>query len=230
MQTAALVSVIIPVYNGAPYLGQALASVFAQTRAPLEVIVVDDGSTDASASVARQFPARYVLQTHCGASAARNHGVALAHGSFFAFLDADDIWMPEKLAWQTESFAAQSELEAVFGQMEQFVSPDRANAAPAARFVGMTLDGWAPGTMLIRRAAFERVGFFATRWRATEALEWMVRAREANLKSFMLPQLVLRRRVHANNTTLRERTTANREYAEIIQAALARQRQARLNG
>jgi len=225
--TAALISVIIPVYNGAPYLGEALASVLAQTRSPLEVIVVDDGSTDASASVARQFPVRYVWQTHDGASAARNQGIALAQGSFFAFLDADDVWMPEKLAQQIESFAAQPNLEAVFGQMEQFVSQDSADTMPSARFAREVRDSYAPGTMLIRRAAFMRIGLFAPQWRATEAVEWMMRARAKNLQSIMLPQLVLRRRVHANNTTWRERATVDREYAEMIQAALTRQRQAR---
>jgi glycosyltransferase involved in cell wall biosynthesis len=220
----ALVSVIIPVYNGAQFLGEAISSVLAQTYRPFEVIVINDGSTDESARVAKQFPVRYSFQPHSGGGAARNHGIALTHGAFIAFLDADDLWVPEKLAWQYEAFLAQSKLEAVFGQEKRFTSLDGDNTTASVRFESPHVNGWLPSAMLIRRTAFMRVGLYATNWRAAESVEWFVRAQEAMLESLTLPQVVLHRRVHANNLTVRKRETLNREYAEIIKMALDRRR------
>ncbi len=98
-----LVSIIIPCYNAAPWLGAAVSSALAQTWPRVEVIVVDDGSTDESVAVAGSFSQRgvkVVSQPNQGASAARNHGLRLAHGEFIQFLDADDLLGPEKIAVQ----------------------------------------------------------------------------------------------------------------------------------
>src|SRR5687768_9695612 len=121
-----LVSVIVPVHQGERYLGEAVESVLAQTYAPIELIVVDDGSTDRSADIARGFGpvVRYVYQVNAGQSAARNHGVRLARGPLLAFLDDDDSWSPGKLALQVAALASDPCLEAVFGHVRQFVSPD----------------------------------------------------------------------------------------------------------
>lgn len=120
-----LISVMIGVYNGAAYLGEAIDSVLAQDYRPLELIVVDDGSDDGSGDVARQYPeVRCVSQERRGAGAARNAGVELAGGDFFAFLDADDRFTPGKLARQMEALAADPALEAVFGHVREFVSPE----------------------------------------------------------------------------------------------------------
>lgn len=96
-----LVSVIIPVYNGERYLRTAIESVLAQNVCPIEIIVVDDGSTDASQTVAREFMpmVQVITQSNRGASVARNRGVALAHGEILAFLDADDLWLADKLQY-----------------------------------------------------------------------------------------------------------------------------------
>jgi glycosyltransferase involved in cell wall biosynthesis len=98
------VSAVIPVHNGQRYLGDAIASVLAQTREVLECIVVDDGSTDRTAEVAASFfdRVRYVGQSHAGVSAARNRGAELAAGELVAFLDHDDTWTARKLELQVE--------------------------------------------------------------------------------------------------------------------------------
>ena len=85
------VSVVIPVYNGASFLGEAIESAINQTYSPYEIIVVDDGSTDNTREVAQKYPIRYFLRPHKGASAARNYGVVRSQGDLLAFLDADDI-------------------------------------------------------------------------------------------------------------------------------------------
>src|SRR5437870_3978845 len=96
------VSVVIPLYNSVDYIGEAIESAVAQTFRDFELIVVDDGSTDGSASVVRGFgdAVRYVYQTNAGVSVAMNHGMALSKGELIAFLDNDDVWVPWKLERQ----------------------------------------------------------------------------------------------------------------------------------
>ena len=101
-----LVSVIVPVYNGEHYLSFAIHSILRQDYHPSEVIVVDDGSTDNSANIARSFKeVRYIHQSNQGVAMARNVGIAAARGEFIAFLDADDLWTPNKLSIQNAQFS-----------------------------------------------------------------------------------------------------------------------------
>src|ERR1700758_706720 len=101
MNEKSLISVIIPVYNAEKYLAEAIESVLAQTYRPIEVIVVDDGSTDSSADIAKRFASvRYCFQSHSGLGATRNRGIDLSQGKFLAFLDADDLWVEDKLTHQ----------------------------------------------------------------------------------------------------------------------------------
>jgi glycosyltransferase involved in cell wall biosynthesis len=101
------VSVVIPCYNYGRFLGQALRSVLDQTLAPLDIVVVDDGSTDDSRQIAASFGARVrvLAQANQGVSAARNTGIAATNGEYVAFLDADDFWHPHKLAAQIARLA-----------------------------------------------------------------------------------------------------------------------------
>ena len=102
------VSVVMAAYNYAPYISEAIESVLAQTRPPLDVIVVDDGSTDATPEVLAAFGdrIRVLRQTNQGASAARNRGIEAARGEYIAFIDADDVWKPRKLELQMALFDA----------------------------------------------------------------------------------------------------------------------------
>src|SRR5690242_6106612 len=106
--TPALISCIIPVYNGERYIKESIDSVLAQTYGTLELIVVDDGSIDGTAEVVTHYGERlrYVRQANGGTAAACNHGLSLAQGEFMAFQAADDVWHPEKLARQMARFAA----------------------------------------------------------------------------------------------------------------------------
>jgi GT2 family glycosyltransferase len=104
---APTIAVVIPVHNGERYLGAALASVAAQSLPPREVIVVDDGSTDGSADVAARAGARVLRQSNAGPGAARNAGVAVSESEWIAFLDADDVFLPDRLARQVAALRAQ---------------------------------------------------------------------------------------------------------------------------
>ena len=116
------VSVIIPTFNYGRFLRAAIDSALAQTHAPLEILVVDDGSTDETADVAASYGerVRFIRQQHAGVCAARNNGIANARGEYVAFLDSDDVWLPEKLAKQLARFEADPELGLVHCGAERF--------------------------------------------------------------------------------------------------------------
>jgi glycosyltransferase involved in cell wall biosynthesis len=219
-----LVSVIIPVYNGERYLAEAVQSVLAQTYAPVEIIVVDDGSTDGTADVAKHFaPVQYVRQANSGVSAARNRGLELARGEFLAFLDADDLWVADKLARQTEAFTTDPQLDMVFGHVRQFYSPELDQRARSKiQCPSEPMRGPSPSSMLIKRVAFFRVGLFETQWRGREWPAWYVRAVDLGLSSLMLPEVVALRRLHASNKGLEP--SANADFVHILKASLDRRR------
>jgi len=225
-EETALVSVIIPVYNGERYLAEAIESVLSQTYRPIEIIVVDDGSTDISADIVRRFsaPVRYYYQIRSGVGAARNRGVELARGSFIAFLDADDLWVVDKLTLQMTVFNANPELDMVFGKVKQFHSPELDEHIKAkVGFVEGVMSGYIAGTLLIKRSSFLRAGPFADNWRVGEFVDWYLKAIERGLKSSMVPELVLERRLHDANMGIRERGSRT-DYVRILKASLDRRR------
>lgn len=224
-----LVSVIIPVYNGERYLAEAIESVLAQDYSPVEVIVVDDGSTDGSALVAKGFgpPVRYHFQPNDRVAAARNSGVALAGGDFLAFLDADDLWTADKLTRQMAAFNAGPDLDMVFGHAVQFHSPDlRESEKKRVHCPSQKMPGYIPGAMLVGRDAFSRAGRFDTSLKSGEFVDWYLRATEKGLKGVMLPEVVYRRRLHGRNRSILERES-KAEFVRIIKSSLDRRRSRR---
>lgn len=221
------ISVIIPVHNGARYLAEAIRSVQFQTLPPDEIIVVDDGSTDASAEVARAFgpPVRVLTQANLGPAAARNLGVVHATGDLLAFLDADDLWLPDKLARQAEVLRTDPMCEAVLGRVENFISPelDEPQAARLAKTAAQSGE-FSSGALLIRRDAFLRVGWFDAGLRHGEFIDWWARAMQLALGYTVLPDWVLRRRLHNSNLTRREQA-GRRDYLVLLRQHLARQRE-----
>jgi glycosyltransferase involved in cell wall biosynthesis len=118
----ALVSCIVPVFNGERYIQQALESIHQQTYRPLEIIVVDDGSTDNTKEVVRNLGicVQYIEQGNLGPAAARNLGINLAKGDFVALLDSDDLWHQEKLTKQMARFQAKQELDVCITHINHF--------------------------------------------------------------------------------------------------------------
>ncbi len=222
----ASITTIIPVHNGERYLAEAIQSALDQTLPPAEIIVIDDGSTDGSAAIARAFgpPVRVLTQANLGPAAARNLGVQQATGELLAFLDADDLWMPNKLAHQVKILVDNPSCSAVLGRMENFITPelDERQAALLAKSAGQGGEILI-GTLLIRRAAFLSVGYFDTERRHGEFIDWWGRARQLGLPHAVLPELVMRRRLHTTNMTRRE-PHGRREYLALLREQVARQR------
>jgi len=219
-----VVGVVIPARNAERWLASALESVLVQGHRPLDIVVVDDGSEDGTAAVAELSgpPVRVVRARRGGVGAARNQGVEAVGGDMLAFLDADDLWTPSRLSEPLVLLGRRPEVEVVFGHVRSFCAtvdgaPQGLDAARPAHL---------PSAMLIRRAAFDRVGAFREGVIMGESLDWLLRAREAGLREATLDEQVLWRRVHDRNTTLRHRS-AQREYVRALKASLDRRRLAR---
>ena len=223
MTQAPLISVIIPMFNCEKYVGAAIESILAQNYQPMQIIVVDDGSTDHSANVARSFAGvEYYFQENAGVAAALNKGLAEAKGEFIAFLDSDDLWVEGKLKRQLQAFARDPDLDMVMGNVEQFreTGPD---TPPVSLGI---YDGYLKITVLVRRSALFRVGHFDPQWKTGDFIDWYIRATEVPLKMAMLSEVVARRRIHKTNMGIRERDVRS-EYPRIMRLALERRRKAK---
>ena len=231
MPNDTLISIIIPVYNGERYLAETIESTLAQTHTPGEIIVIDDGSTDGSAKIAERFSTsvQYHWQPNGGTSAARNRGVAVARGDFLAFLDADDLWTEDKLARQAAAFTKDPTLDVVFGHVQQFYSPELDEETKRRIAIPIeTMRGFHAGAMLIKREAFLRVGLFKSDLQLAEFVDWYARAMELGLKSLMLPDMVMKRRIHQTNQGTRHRE-ARGDYVRVLKASLDRRRRQEKN-
>jgi glycosyltransferase involved in cell wall biosynthesis len=222
--TASLVTCIVPVHDGERYLAETLASIAAQTHRCLEIVVVDDGSTDRSLEIARAHPAgaRCVSQAQAGHAAARNRGVGLAAGEFIAFLDADDLWAPAKLALQLAAFDARPALGVVFGHLDNFLSPDvGASDGPE---LGPPIPGYTSVSMLARRAVFDTVGAFDVSLAHANDRDWFCRAADAGVEMTMLADVLVRRRLHAGNRSRHLGAQSRAEYLRLLKRTLDRRR------
>lgn len=197
MSNKPLISVIIPVYNGAAFLEEALESVFAQGMADLELVVVDDGSTDPSAEVADAFDSvRVIRQPNAGAAAARNTGLANTTAPLIAFLDADDVWPEGRLQRLLTAIEADTSLGAVIGQLEMVVAENG-----GFRSVMPPQFGFQFGTALIRRSVFETVGRIDETMRYSEDVDWFMRAREAGVRIGQISEVTTLYRQHCDSLT-----------------------------
>jgi glycosyltransferase involved in cell wall biosynthesis len=221
-----LIGVIVPVFNGERYLGATLESILAQSYRPLEIVVVDDGSTDGSMAVIGRFgrAVNYVRQPNQGTGAARNRGVLHSTADYLAFLDQDDLWSSDKLIRQMEALRAHESADMVFGQVQQFRSPDwQESTGSRIACPERPMPGYLPSALLVRRTSFLRVGPFDTRWRLGAWTDWYARARDAGLVAHMLSDVVAWRRIHGGNHGLVARASV-REYARILKESLDRRR------
>jgi glycosyltransferase involved in cell wall biosynthesis len=225
---AAAVTVVIAFFESERYLAEAVDSVLAQTHASIEVILVDDGSSDRSPEIARSYspPARYLRRENGGPAAARNSGLAEATGDFVAFLDSDNRWLPRATELRLAAFADDSALDVVFAQAREFVSAELDPSTLPARPPRDGTSGVLVSSMLARRSVFDTVGRFDERLRVGEWVDWYARLRDSGCRTKVLPQVVVERRIHDENNTV-VRWDDGREYAHVLKAALDRRRSAR---
>ncbi len=221
------ISVILPVYNAGIYLEEALESIFSQTVQPLEIIAINDGSTDASPEVLQRYAKKLhiVSRENRGLSATLNQAIGLANGDLLAFLDADDLWLPDKSAQQLAFLTKHPEKEACFGMMRQFISPELPDEIKNTILCPSAIQkGMMKLTLLIRREAFERVGWFDETLNRGDFIDWFSRAQDASLSYFVLPELVASRRLHRNSMSSQYQN--EKDLIMIAKAVMDRRRNA----
>jgi glycosyltransferase involved in cell wall biosynthesis len=220
------ISVVIPVFNGASHLSECVLSALHQTVRPDTIIIVDDGSDDATRDIARSFggAVRYVWQAHAGAASARNTGLKAVETEYVALLDGDDIWERDKLESQLTVMARADNPTMCFGHVQQFISPELSAIERAAlRFDAAPLPGWCASALLIRNRDFLQAGPFDETLEMGEFAEWLARARDCGIAALLLPQVVVRRRLHRTN--LGRTAAGNRaDYAKALKKVLDRRR------
>ena len=222
-----LVSVVIPVFNGERFLKEALESVLAHDYAPLDVVAVDDGSTDASGAILRSYPAvRYEAQHNQGNAAARNRGVAIARGEFIAFIDQDDRWRCGKLRNQIAALGTQQAPGYSLCHCELLL--DAGMALPPtydANYFSKPFPGYLPSALILHRRAFDRVGPFDTSYRYANDTDWISRATDQGVPCAMLNEVYVDKRVHDTNLG-HNAPEMRKDIMRMVRSAVERKRRA----
>jgi glycosyltransferase involved in cell wall biosynthesis len=208
-----MTSVIIPTFNRAAFLREAIDSVLAQTAKDFELIVVDDGSTDHTRELVAEYGdrIRYLFQSNAGASAARNFGFHHAAGNFIAFLDSDDLWLPKKLARQMEWMAVHPNLLLCYTDEIWIRRGVRVNQ----KLIHAKAGGWiyplclprciiSPSSVLMRRELFEAAGWFDEQLPVCEDYELWLRVASRFEVGFIPEPLIVKRGGHSDQLSLRE--------------------------
>jgi glycosyltransferase involved in cell wall biosynthesis len=202
----ALVSVIIPCYNSEAFLEEAIASAMAQTYSPVEIVVVDDGSTDRSPQIAQSLPVRYIRQPNRGLAASRNLGIRESKGSYIVFLDADDRLKPEAIEIGVRILAQRPQYAMAVGDHffvshnGSYLAASRKNCPPAFHYEALLRSNFIEmvSTVLFRRSVLEEAGGFDTRFRVSEDYELYLRVAKTHA-IYCHPAIVAEYRIHESN-------------------------------
>lgn len=224
-----LVSVIIPLYNGERFLAEALDSVRAQDYGAVEVVVMDDGSTDSGPGIVRSRGIEVLRHDRKGVAAARNAAVARSNGAILAFLDQDDLWLPSKLTRQADDLQAHPGAVSFVRNrffLEKGSSLPRWFGKP--ELLETDSDGYSPSCMAVTRETFGRVGPFDEGLTQAGDLDWIARARHLGLELRVVPELLALKRVHEENESAKPRTVA--EMFEAMRRSAARRRESHGTG
>lgn len=222
-----LVSCVISVFNGERYIAEALDSALSQTYRPVEVVVADDGSTDRTAEIAAKYEGRvrYMYQEHKGAAAAKNMALRSIEGELVAFLDADDLWHPDKLTLQVTAIQERPGIDLCFTNYRNFWVPELSDEE--RKYRGHSLispeGAWSICTLLTRRRLFTQHGMFNEELRGYENTTWMLAAARAGAVIEVLPETLMYRRIHSSNQS-RERALDD-EFFAVVKAWLAYRRE-----
>jgi glycosyltransferase involved in cell wall biosynthesis len=216
------ISVLIPAYNCSRFIGDAIDSVWKQEYANLEIIVVDDGSTDNLQEVLKNYPSnlKYFHKAHSGISASRNLCLEKAQGDCLAFLDADDYWLPGKLNNQVEYMAQHPECEIVFSRYRNVVEvpePEINKRILFEKELEQTNKRYLPSA-LIRRDVFEKAGRFLEELQVGEDTEMISRMTFSGIDvSHCIDTVYYCRRLHGNNSILVQENSDQELKKRIMQ-------------
>ncbi len=198
------VTVIIPIFNGERFIEGVIKNVREQDYAPLEIIIIDDGSTDSTADAVASFRdnIRYIHQENRGPAAARNRGINMSSGNVIAFLDVDDLWPRNKVKRQVSFLQDNPRVEIVQGLIQEFalnipIEPEKVPLKASSKpynFINL-------GCASFRKSVFDKVGLFDETLHFNEDTDWFFRAWENNIAKSVLNEVSLFYRKHAGNMT-----------------------------
>lgn len=220
------VSVIVTCFNREMYIAEAIDSILAQAFTDFEILVIDDGSVDGSAKICQSYGdrIRYMYQGNQGASAAKNAGITAARGEYIAFLDSDDRWEPHKLQLQMNYLATHASVDIVYAHAAQFLSPELPPEIRAGLHCpSVAMPAPTSGTLLSKKSIFERTGHYRTDLLVGIEIEWYSRSQGLGFSSFILPEVLLHRRVHPANSGLTQKSEKSQHMA-ILKQHIDRQR------
>lgn len=216
-------SVIIPAFNAERFIADAIGSVRQQSIAPREILVVDDGSTDGTATVVLGLGTgiRLIRQANAGCGAATTAGMRAATTEFIAGLDADDLWLDQKMERQLGFLRRRRDVAACFGRMRQFRDGLVDNGD------GHVADGWTRTTMVVRTEAAISVGAMVdSDCRVGETVDWLARLRELGNRLELLPEVLALRRIRAGSLTYARTAMRDLGYLTAARQAILRRRAA----
>ena len=209
------ISVVIPAWNAARYIGDAVDSVLAQSAAPDEIIIVDDGSTDHTSGCVREFGSRVrlIAQSNAGVAAARNRGIAAAHGEAIALLDADDLMAPRRLELQRAVLSHDPHCGIALGKQLTFRSEQERLALDSSPpDLSAVRRGYVPSAAMIRASVFGVVGLFDAGLRIGDFLDWITRVQAHGAPIMEMEQVVAYRRLHEGSLS----RSAGTQYANLV--------------
>lgn len=210
-----LISVVIANYNYGRYLAETIESVLAQTYPQIEIIFIDDGSTDDSLDIAQRYPITVLAQQNQGVSAARNNAAQYARGEYILFLDSDDLLYPDSL----EALKARLETEGptagfAYGQLQYFGEKESIFTSQAFDPKALSRENYIQTSALIRRTAFNEVGGFDRGFDLREDWELFIRLWHAGWKGAYLPRPVIKYRKHRPKAQVRAQGKFRKRLSE----------------
>ena len=218
------VSVLIPAFNARVFIRDSIESILNQSVIPGEIIVINDGSTDGTTEFLKSLKIdslKILEQTNQGVAAALNLGISNSKGEILTFLDADDIWLPNKLDSQLQVI---NEVDMAYTLIENFI--DLSMDIDLSEKLDVNLNpfiGIHKSTLLIKKKSFLKVGLFDQE-RKVEFLEWYARAKDFGLSESIVKKVLVKRRIHGGNQSILDKSLRN-EFPKILKAILDRRRQ-----
>jgi len=219
-----LVSIIIPVFNAEDYIARAIQSGLDQTYSPVEILVVDDGSTDGTAGIVKSFKeVKYFYQSNQGCASARNLGLKHSKGDFIAFIDADDAAPENKLEIQVGVLKKNKSTDIVICHLENRIEQESELSEYAINhFINREKISYM--SMVVRRDVFNKVGIFDNKHKIASDFDWITRAKQNGLTVEIIPDILQYRYIHKNNISLRPDAGSNARRLKMIKEALDKKR------
>lgn len=220
MTNKPIISVMMPTYNNAKYIVQAIESIYAQNYDSIEIIVVDDGSTDNTKEIIKQYKdIKYFYIEHKGIPFARNVALKNSKGEYIAFCDSDDYWLPNKINKQMQYFEEHPDCEIVFTKYENFFENENLKTNERAAYEKKVEDvfkQYLPSS-IVKKSLFDKYGCFDENFNVSEDTEFLYRIFKKGIKvNNIIPEVLYIRRIHGKNVSLKYSTDTLKKHIATI--------------